>query len=241
MIKRKATTITKEEIVENYVNDLAATMRSAAPKIGCSYNTLRKAMKIHGIPSKPKGRNWHRKSTIPELSDRYWLAKELKTKTGRQIAQELGTTSGNVFDRINRYGIRSRSLTKSLAIKEALKKRFPNGSFGKLASNWRGGRRTIKAGILIYQPDHPAASKDGYVLEHRLLMEKELGRHLDPNEYIHHINGNNQDNRIENLKLVTKKEHAELHFNAIKEVVELKDENAELRKEIERLKKIIGE
>jgi hypothetical protein len=50
-----------------------------------------------------------------------------------------------------------------------------------------------------------------YEFEHRLIMEKHIGRKLSQDEVVHHINRNKLDNRIENLLLCTKAEHIELH------------------------------
>lgn len=46
---------------------------------------------------------------------------------------------------------------------------------------------------------------------HREIMEKYLNRELKRDEQVHHKNGNHTDNRIENLEVMSNKEHQRLH------------------------------
>jgi hypothetical protein len=86
------------------------------------------------------------------------------------------------------------------------------GKRGSDVPSWKGGRYENSAGyIYAFTPDHPAASKYGYVLEHRLVVERTLGRYLTRGESVHHINGIKDDNRPENLQAMTKREHGLLH------------------------------
>ena len=68
--------------------------------------------------------------------------------------------------------------------------------------NWKGGRKYHSAGYVLVKADgHPAADRWGYVLEHRLVMERVIGRRIEPEEVVHHINEVRDDNRPENLRL----------------------------------------
>ncbi len=47
--------------------------------------------------------------------------------------------------------------------------------------------------------------------EHRIIMENILGKKLNRDEHVHHINGNKTDNRIKNLTILSASEHHQLH------------------------------
>ena len=69
---------------------------------------------------------------------------------------------------------------------------------------WKGGKYKdrLNGYISVYNPSHPFANKKGYVREHRLVMEKILGRYLRKNEIVHHRNKKKDDNQIENLEII---------------------------------------
>lgn len=75
-------------------------------------------------------------------------------------------------------------------------------------------------GILIDNKDHPRFKSfrgGGYIMEHILIMEKKLGRFLEKNELIHHIDKNKLNNDINNLYIFngnTLSESRRMHQNA---------------------------
>ena len=88
---------------------------------------------------------------------------------------------------------------------------FPYSWKGPRCNQWKGGRIVDEDGyVLVYCPGHPHARNPDkrYVLEHRLVMEKHMGRYLTESEVVHHRNDHRSDNRIENLQLFSEnREH----------------------------------
>jgi len=107
----------------------------------------------------------------------------------------------------------------------------------ELNHRWKGGRLKDKDGyISIILPTDsfflPMANNRGYVLEHRLVVAKKLGRCLQPWEIIHHLNGIRNDNRFKNLALTMKQYH-EKHTleDALKKRIQLLEQQIKQLKE----------
>ncbi len=77
---------------------------------------------------------------------------------------------------------------------------------------WKGGKYINDSGyILKLHKNHPSGLKKPYLREHRLVLEAHLGRTLNKDEIVHHLNGDKTDNRVENLQIVTRSEHIRIH------------------------------
>lgn len=72
---------------------------------------------------------------------------------------------------------------------------------------------------MIHLKSHPNCTCQGYFFEHRYVMEQHIGRYLRKDEVVHHINHKRDDNRIENLIILSPSEHMKLH-NAGKTLTE---------------------
>ena len=91
-----------------------------------------------------------------------------------------------------------KSHSKEFAVSNKKRSEALKGSKSYL---WKGGKRYYDKYSALYVPDHPHSNKAGYVMEHRLVMEKSVGRYLDLKEVVHHIDNDPTNNDINNLML----------------------------------------
>ena len=89
--------------------------------------------------------------------------------------------------------------SRGLCVSHARRRRLGK-PLGKLGPHHKP-RMTACGYRKIYSPDSPCAGKDGYAAEHRVVMERHLGRPLRKGETVHHKNGKRADNRLKNLEL----------------------------------------
>ena len=136
----------------------------------------------------------------------------------KEIALKYGTTQKVVWRAMGKMGIVARKARK-------------REQGGEKNSSWRGGRilvnehvpdgkrfyagRDTKKGYwMVRMPSHPHAGQNGYVFEHIVVALKDAGRNrLDPDECVHHIDFDRQNNNSENLCICKKDVHRWYHAN----------------------------
>jgi hypothetical protein len=140
----------------------------------CGCLTRNKTSKLDSI----KGNKFSNLTAIKKIKGSIWLFK----------------CDCGVKKQINAYAVVS-NITMSCGCYNKEK------STGDNHPNFKGGKFINEQGY-VYVSSRVLYGKKGF--EHRLIMEKHLGRCLNKNENVHHKNGNRSDNRIENLELWVK-------------------------------------
>jgi hypothetical protein len=141
------------------------------------------------------------------LNERYAMLRTLcdGIKTGAEIAEIMNEH----FD----YKI-TRKYVVATAFRLDLP-RIERGGSGELSSRYRSGKCvSLKGYVRVLAPDgHPHATSDGYIREHRLAMEKKLGRYILPTEVVHHEDSMTLNNHPDNLMVFSSQtEHRARHM-----------------------------
>lgn len=143
------------------------------------------------------------------------------------IARMKGYALSSVVNAAHKLGIKSRPPgdTARLTYKRG-RKPWDKGLRGEQAPNWKGGIMQDEGGYRRVW-NH---GRRMYEAEHRIIIEQHLGRKLLPKEYVHHINGIKDDNRIENLELMSIHNHTLLKRMCTE--CRLRKDNARLQRRI---------
>ncbi|MCM1003600.1 MAG: HNH endonuclease [Candidatus Gastranaerophilales bacterium] len=144
-----------------------------------------------------------------------WVQKNGEVPSKRQLNADVTMPSemayrkqfGSWGNALKECGYELKKSYPSEQCKKAVSK-AKKGKFKEQSSHWKGGRRIEKntGYVLIWN-----SQEQRYLREHRVIMENHLGRKLKQYEDVHHINGIKNDNRIENLEVLVKSEHAKKH------------------------------
>lgn len=163
-----------------------ATCREIGSKFSVTAHYIARRLRRHGIRVMPL-----EKLKRPGIQTERIIRLYESGLTTRAIGKEVGLTHRAVRLRLFERGIRLRKRADY---------KWPHGPNHPL---WKGGRIVDKRQGYITL-NVPGV---GRKLEHRVVMERVLGRPLKSHEYVHHINGIRDDNRPENLVLTSPSKH----------------------------------
>ena len=165
--------------------------------------------------------------TSPKQVSRY--LKKFGIQARRFSTKGLQPRLGAVLSEETKDKIRQKHLGKKLS-KEHKEKviKTLNNSSGSENPHWKGGFTAKDGYSYIRMPNHPNALSNGYMAEHRYVMEQKVGRLIDRYEHVHHLNGIKNDNRPENLELINGQTHTLITVLTTR-VKELEKENERLR------------
>lgn len=111
--------------------------------------------------------------------------------TIRSIGKIFDIDHSNVCRILKRLGFALRTKSNAQKLGILLGKR--NVKHGSNHPSWKGGRKIKGPYIYVFCQNHPS-TQHKYVAEHRLVVEKQIGRFLTKKEQVHHL-GNKDDNR----------------------------------------------
>jgi len=174
-------------LFEQYINKKKSTCK-ISKEIECSQRTILNWLKRFNIPIRSLSEAGHLKRA--EIKYPYqkkdWLYNQYINlrKSMKEIGKEVDRSYETIRFWLKKFDIPIRKYSELV---------------GDLNPNWKGGRRKGSEYWHILRPNHPKATKTGYILEHILVAEKKLGRPLKHEEVSHHINNDGYDNRPENI------------------------------------------
>lgn len=197
--------LSKKELENLYINQQMTQVELCKILGVKSYITVRRILHEYGIDTnKNKMRSNITKKGMSDDEFKNYLEKLYNNEllSINEIARKLNVCQNAIRRYFEKYNIKFRDTSEAKTIAES----------GNRNPNWRGGRSTKSNGYIeVYIPKHPNCNSRGCVYEHRLVMEKQIGRYLTKDEVVHHIDFNKQNNDISNLMLMTPKEHKRFH------------------------------
>lgn len=140
------------------------------------------------------------KSTVMNILARQGVKRRSNRTWGRPDLQKYSDEQRLEAVRRIGAGERNKDVANALGINQRQVSKWWKDSGGVTIRR----HRTDSGGYtMVWEPSEfpTMAYRSGYVLEHRLVMARALGRPLEPTETVHHINGDKSDNRLDNLQL----------------------------------------